>query len=271
MKFLSLKPSLVACAFLAVVASALKAATTFSGVAAGDMTANDVILWTRAENSGQSVALTLQISPDYDFSKVVRELSGSTVASDNFTLKLRVRGLQPNTPYYYRFRDSGAISPTGRFRTLPPPRQATRFKLAFSGDADAKFRPYSAVANFGTPYNLGSLDLNAFVFLGDVIYERDALGSPKVPELNAFSGSAEAQMTLEGLNRKYLEQFWGVDAAGAMTPIGQQGLRELYSSVGSYFLIDNHEIFGSLQSGGAPHAALKENTNSVFAVNTTGL
>lgn len=270
MKSFNSKLAIIAFALLALVSPALKGATTFSGIAAGDMTANDAIIWTRAEDGGQPAALTLQISPSYDFSKVIRELSGSTVPNDDFSLKLRVRGLQPNTPYYYRFKDGALTSATGRFRTLPSPRQATRFKLAFSGDADAKFRPYSAVANFGTPYNLGSLDLNAFIFLGDVIYERRADGSPAVPELNALSDSSAAQTTLGSLNRKYLEQFWGVDAAGGMTPTGQQGLRDMYASVGSYFLLDNHEIFGSLQSGGAPYAALKENTNSVFAVNTTG-
>ena len=271
MKSATPKTIVIAWSLLVLVsASALHGAATFSGVAAGDMTANDAIVWTRAEDNGQPAALTLQVSPDYDFARVVRQISGSTVLNDNFTLKLRVRGLAANTPYFYRFTDGTATSPTGRFRTLPSPRQTTRFKLGFSGDADAKFRPYLAFARFGTPYNLGSLDLNAFIFLGDVIYERDALGSPKVPEINALSGSADAQATLDSLNRKYSEQFWGVDAAGTITPDGQQGLRDMYAATGAYFIIDNHELFGSLQSGGAPYAALKENTDPLFAVNNTG-
>jgi phosphodiesterase/alkaline phosphatase D-like protein len=63
--------------FLATPASAL-AATAFSGVAAGDMTSNDVILWTRTfdPTTGRplATAVTAQLAAEPEFSKIIFRL-----------------------------------------------------------------------------------------------------------------------------------------------------------------------------------------------------
>ena len=55
----------------AVLALPASAAVVYNGVAAGDMSTNDAILWTRADNGGNTTALTAQVAADAGFSNVV--------------------------------------------------------------------------------------------------------------------------------------------------------------------------------------------------------
>lgn len=244
----------------------------FNGVAAGDMTSRDAILWTRVDNGGAPASLTAQVATDPAFSNVVWTGMGSTAAANDYTLKLDATGLTANTRYYYNFTNGGVASATGQFTTNPAPGQPTPFKVGFSGDADGRFRPYTSLAGFGTAANPGSQGLNAFIFLGDTIYETASKGSPAVPSLTPGSTSAQAQAALPVYNQKYLENISGVAPSGAIsTSGGQQGLQQFLSSVGTYTLLDNHELGNKqLQSGGAPTAAASPNVNPSYDVNTTG-
>ena len=248
-------------------------ALTFNGVAAGDMTRSSVILWTRVDNNGAETGLTAQIATDASFNHIVQVKSGRTSKANNYTWKMAVRGLEANRRYYYRFLDSTSSSPTGSFYTLPDPKTLVPFKIGFSGDADAGFRPYPAMANFGSAQNPGSTDLNGFIFLGDTIYETN------VPGLQGFSSSNAPKATdsatdiaadMPILFNRYLANLCVTNLDGTPNCLERGGLSSMLSSTGIYTLLDNHEIFGALQSGGAPIAALKENFNAAFAVNTSG-
>ena len=235
------------------------------------MTATDAILWTRADNGGAVTALTAQVATDPGFGNVVWTGQGSTVAANDYTLKLGATGLASNSKYYYRFTDGATNSQVGQFSTTPAPGQAASFKVGFSGDVDGRFRPYTSVAGFGTPANPGSQKLNAFIFLGDTMYETASTGSPAVPNLTPASTAAASQAALPAYNGKYLENISGVSGSGATSASGQQGLQGLLGSVGTYTLLDNHELGNKqLQSGGAPLAATSPNSNPAFDVNTTG-
>lgn len=239
----------------------------FSAVSAGDMTGTDVILWTQFQN-GSATALTVDIATDGAFQNVVQRVNGTTVPANDYTAKMRATGLAPNTQYFYRFSAGATTSDVGRFYTNPAPGQAVPFKVGFTGDYDASYRPYSVLAGFGR--NPQSAGLNAFINLGDLMYERNAIGSPMLPPLTPLSSAAAVQAAMPDYYRKYLEGISGVTAAGAMTAVGQQGMKELLSTVGVYTLIDNHELNGALISGGAPLTSEKENTNPDVAVNRTG-
>ena len=164
--------------------TAAAAQTVFTGVAAGDMTAGNAILWTQT-SIGTTVALTAQIATDAGFTNIVQTLTGATVVDNGSTLKLSATGLANNTQYFYRFTDGTTTSQVGQFSTMPAANQRVAFKMGFSGDVDAKWRPYTAMAGFGTAANPGSVGLNAFIFLGDTIYEKGANGSPALPKLTA--------------------------------------------------------------------------------------
>jgi alkaline phosphatase D len=95
------------------------------GVASGDPLADRVVLWTRltvpdrwANSIGALVKF--QVAADADFGKVAAW--GLTWSNNNvdWTVKVDVSGLKPNTRYFYRFVVNGvSVSPVGVTRTLP--------------------------------------------------------------------------------------------------------------------------------------------------------
>lgn len=232
------------------------AVPSFTGVAAGDMTTDSAIVWTRATDTGGNASgLTLQIATDAAFTSVVRTLGGLATrdAASDFTLKLDITGLAAGTRYFYRFSGSGAASDTGSFKTALAAASTAAVRLAFSGDADGLMRPFPLVNNFSA-----AAPRDFFVFLGDTIYETAASGSPAaaVPTLGAAPANLPAVLT--DYHRKYRENLVGVTPAGVPTSsAGQQGLKSLYAAQGNYTLLDNHEL-GNRQyiNGGAPIAAL---------------
>ncbi|WP_199319624.1 ExeM/NucH family extracellular endonuclease [Dolichospermum sp. FACHB-1091] len=241
----------------------------FTGVAAGDATANSAILWTRtfdAANTstqpGVTQDVTLQLSTDAGFTTIVRSISGVTRdANRDYTLKIDATGLQSGTKYYYRFQTSaGELSQVGTFRTAYDATAQAPVKFAFSGDADGLMRPYISTQNFP------NLNLDFFMFLGDTIYGAASAGSPAAIT-NIVGNPGQA---LADYQRKYLENLRPVNNNGF------SGLQGLYSSQGNYTALDNHELGNrQLINGGAPGAlaAVSGNgsSNTVDDVNTTGV
>src|SRR5215469_8226670 len=125
---------------LGTPASAL-AATAFSGVAAGDMTSNDAILWTRAfdPTTGRPLAteVTAQLAAEPEFRKITFAYRGKTNPARDGTLKIDATGLAGHTRYFYRFV------------TAPRDNEAVTARFAFSGDTHGAWRPYPLVQNFG--------------------------------------------------------------------------------------------------------------------------
>ena len=245
------------------------AAIVFDGVAAGDATDRDAILWTRADNDGSVTPLTAEVSTDPAFRGQPRIYRGVTDPASDFTLKVDANGLAPNTVYYYRFFNGSAVSPVGRFTTPPAGTQAVPVRFGFSGDVDAKFRPFPSVAGFGTTAG-GTIGLNYFIFLGDTMYETAATGSPAT--VAAATDGSNAEQALIDYHRKYREVRKGVTAGtGEVSDQGQQGIQSMLAATGLYTLLDNHELGNKqLQSGGAPQAAANEGNQAGFDVNTTG-
>ena len=107
--------------------SRLNPSTTFLGVAAGDATSSDAILWTRTQDSaavrnpttgyvpGIAVSLDALVSTDPALSSGFF-YSGTTDPSHDYTIHLDATGLQSGTTYYYKFVTSdGILSPEGTF------------------------------------------------------------------------------------------------------------------------------------------------------------
>ncbi len=231
------------------------------------MTSTSAVLWSQLRNgtgttqlNSTATTLTLQVSTDPTFSTSVFTATGATIPDNGNTLKLLASGLAANTQYYYRFDNSGTYSSTGTFYTTPLSNQISPFKMGFSGDYDAKYRPYSVINGFGTNANPGSVGLRYFINLGDIIYERNANGSPALPNLSPSSDGTANANALNDFYRKYIEDVTGVDSSGSMiSTSGQQGSKQLLTSTGVYTLLDNHELYNAMISGGAPQNSLKEN------------
>ena len=263
-----LRRAFLAIAVLATLTPALRAEMVSDGVAAGDVSSTDAILWTRVENGGNPADLTAQVAADPGFSNIVSTTSGTANGDSDFTLKLDASGLTANTQYYYRFlvRD-GVTSATGQFTTAPAPDQRVDVKFGPSGDADSRFRPYPSIAN------IASQKLIYFIFIGDTMYETASTGSPAVPVITGqTTNPADLSGALTAYNRKYLDNVRGVNpATGLPSASGQQSLQPMLAATGTYTLLDNYELGNqSLQSGGAPPTAPQQTTDPSFDVNITG-
>ena len=126
--------AVVSAALLALPVSGARAEVLFDGVAAGDPSGSDVILWTRAENDGNSIELKAQIATDASFANIVETRTGATSAAADFTVKLPATDLASNTHYFYRFlAPDGSASGTGQFTTAPAPNEKAEVRFAFSG------------------------------------------------------------------------------------------------------------------------------------------
>ena len=226
----SLHCAVVAATFLAAVASEARPAVIFDGVAAGDVTSTDAILWARADDGGNTTRLTAQIATDPGFTNIVSALDGTTTAASDFTLKLDATGLTSNTRYYFHFvTPDGIASPTGQFTTAPMPSEKVDVRFGFSGDADGRFRPYLSIAN------IASQKLNYFIFLGDTMYETPDAGSLAVPTITGeTTDPASLSRALAAYNQKYLNNVLGVNAANGQPALtGQQSLQPMLAATGT--------------------------------------
>src|SRR5262245_12653019 len=108
------------------------------GIASGDVTGTEAVIWARANRAAQMIV-------DYTPAAAVnwpgrRERGPQVEAKDDFTGKLLLQGLAPDTRYVYwvRFTDprGGAevVSEAGQFRTAPSDGVARPLTLVWWGD-----------------------------------------------------------------------------------------------------------------------------------------
>ncbi len=151
----------------ALAGIALPARVRFDfGVASGDPLADGVIIWTAITPSNPGLHVVgWSVSTTPDMTKVVRRGTTITDAAVDYTVKVDVRGLSPNTTYFFQFIARGQVSPVGRTRTLPTG-AVSDLKIAAFTCSDYEwgvFNVYGEAAKAD--------DLNAMLFLGDFIYE----------------------------------------------------------------------------------------------------
>ncbi|MGP3691340.1 alkaline phosphatase D family protein [Streptomyces sp. IBSNAI002] len=154
------------------------------GVASGDPLPDGILLWTRVtpapdavpgSGRGADVTVGWEVAADRGFSRIVA--AGTTIASasSDHTVKADVRGLQPRTPYWYRFTAGNAVSPVGRVLTTAAAGTATdgvRFGVVSCANWESGyFSAYRHLAGRG--------DLDAVLHLGDYIYEYGTGEYPK--------------------------------------------------------------------------------------------
>ena len=90
------------------------------GVASGDPLSDRLVIWTRVTPfATSSVRVSWQVAHDEAFRSIVNQDQAVVDADHDYTVKVDVCGLKPDTVYYYRFRVGDTYSPPGRTRTLP--------------------------------------------------------------------------------------------------------------------------------------------------------
>jgi alkaline phosphatase D len=148
------------------------------GVASGDPLAGAVILWTRvtldrlegsagagSEEALESVTVAWRVGLDPELTREVAAGRVTTDASLDYTVKIDVDGLEPNTTYYYQFGVLDQLSAVGRTKTLPVGNvERLRFAVAACASyAHGFFNAYRSIAERS--------DLDLVLHLGDYIYE----------------------------------------------------------------------------------------------------
>ncbi|MEP1144666.1 MAG: alkaline phosphatase D family protein [Henriciella sp.] len=143
------------------------------GVASGDPLPDSVILWTRvtpdAAYPGIAVPVSFAVFKDEAMEQPVKYGQGYALPDRDYTVKVNVTDLEPDTVYYYRFVarvTSGDVpSPMGRTKTTASGGEApVKFAvISCSNFPFGHFHVYSEIGN--TP------DLDAVIHLGDYLYE----------------------------------------------------------------------------------------------------
>lgn len=162
------------------------------GIASGDPWPDAVVLWTRIAprplepHGGLEPRAThpvqWQVATDEAFSNVVRRGTAFARPEYNHTVHVDVRGLQPGTTYYYRFRSGLHLSETGRTSTTPAPGTPTKsLDLVVASCQSFSAGYYHAWTD------AAEQPPDAVLFLGDYIYEYAVLPTsirwPNLPEL----------------------------------------------------------------------------------------
>jgi alkaline phosphatase D len=160
------------------------------GVASGYPSNSGMVLWTRlapifdAPGGGmppEIVPVAWEVARDAGMSDIAA--SGTAYASPEWGHSVHVEptGLQPNRPYWYRFRSGDAQSAIGHTRTFPGPAgKPQRVRFAF-----ASCQQYEQ-GYYGAYRHMAADQLDVILHLGDYIYEsswgRDHVRKHNAPE-----------------------------------------------------------------------------------------
>jgi alkaline phosphatase D len=141
------------------------------GVASGDPLPDSVILWTRLHPDDplpdDDIDVEWEVATDDSFADLVASGTAPAVAALAHSVHVDVGGLEPQTEYFYRFRVGDFETESAQTRTFAAPGVVPeRFKFAVSSCQNWEQGYYAAYRDL-----LEQNDLEAFVFLGDYIYE----------------------------------------------------------------------------------------------------
>ena len=141
------------------------------GVASGDPLADSVILWTRLLPADPlpdtDIEVTWEIARDPEFAEVVGSGTAPAVAALGHSVHVDATGLEPDSQYHYRFSIGDFSTAPAMTRTFAAPGTLPdRFRFAFSSCQNWEQGYYAAYRDL-----VEQGDVDAFVFLGDYIYE----------------------------------------------------------------------------------------------------
>lgn len=204
------------------------------GVASGDPDATSVVLWTRVTTSGD-VTLVGEVAHDPDFTAITASTQLPTGPDRDHTVKWLAHGLEAGQTYYYRFRLGGAVSPTGRARTLPSGK-LDRLGIALascSNFAFGYFNAYEAIARDPA--------VDFVLHTGDYIYEygQDGWGDEAGKALGRRHDPAHEITSLSDYRRRHAQY---------KTDAGAQAMHAAHTFLACW---DDHESANNPWTGGA--------------------
>eukprot|EP01084_Bolivina_argentea_P188316 324198_1 len=238
----------------------------YHGIASGDATDSDVVIWTRItppfqdvyaednyleynhtqlqelKNQYQTVSVHYAMSTSldslyFDHSNSAGSTYGVTQTSldIDFTVKVIVDSLTSDTLYYYQFKVGDVTSDIGKTHTLPSP-DAHVESFTFAVGACKRF-------GYGYFNNLGDIadrtDLRLMLWLGDYIYESPDTATANGTAIGRIPHPNEWLSTLEQYRSRYLQHRLDEDVQNA------------HRSLPWYLMWDDHEVVNDYWFDGA--------------------
>jgi len=171
----------------------------YHGVASGDPLQDRVIIWTKVTADVPTVTVDWKMATDTAMTDVVGSGTVVTTADRDYTVKVDVTGLEPNTTYYYSFTALSKSSLIGRTKTAPTADEADHLKFVLISCSNYNwgyFNVYDRIADRN--------DLDAVVHVGDYIYEYADDGTYEDPRLPDRITSPDKEIvTLEDYRERY--------------------------------------------------------------------
>ncbi|UYI48312.1 alkaline phosphatase D family protein [Vibrio natriegens] len=208
------------------------------GVASGDPTQTQVIIWTRVTTDADYADVTWQVASDEGFSDVVQSGVFTTDTSRDFTVKVDVKNLIPNAYYYYRFMVGEVVSGVGETKTLPDEsvEQASMAVVSCANYPAGYFNVYREILN---QHEEASFDV--VLHLGDYIYEYGAGGyaSEDAETLDRVASKGTECVTLDDYRKRYAQYRQDAD------------LQALHAKLPMIAVWDDHELANDAWKEGA--------------------
>ena len=194
-----------------------------NGVAAGDVTGTQAVLWVRSTNLGPLTFI-------WSTNGLFQGGSGQrivTVTNAMVPVKVVVDQLTPGQRYFYQATDTQGAAAGGTFRTPAADLAFHGLRFGVSGDWRGDLAPFPSIAN------AASAGLDFFVALGDTIYAD--VPSPALP-----MGPAHG---IDEFRVKYTEVYG--------PRLGLNTLADLRASTATFAVMDDHEVVNNFAGGAA--------------------
>ncbi len=140
------------------------------GVASGDPTDSQVILWTKLEVTSivqiNPIPLAYRVATDETMNNIVQNGTVEATILQDWTAKVDVQGLEAGTRYYYQFEDpNGSLSQVGRTKTAPADAsEELNFVVASCSSVySGYFNAYRRIAERD--------EVDLVIHLGDYVYD----------------------------------------------------------------------------------------------------
>ena len=208
------------------------------GVASGDPTQTQVIIWTRVTTEASYVDVSWQVSATEDFSSIEQSGTFATDTSRDFTVKVDVQNLNPNTQYYYRFMVGEASSIVGITQTLPEG-SVDKASMAVVSCANYPAGYFNVYKEILEQHQKASFDV--VLHLGDYIYEYGAGGyaSEDAAALGREPSKGTECITLDDYRKRYAQYRQDED------------LQALHAALPMIAIWDDHELANDAWKEGA--------------------
>lgn len=232
------------------------------GVASGDPLSDRVIIWTRVtpDDIQDKLKVGFEVASDKDFKKIVRSGTTATDKNSDFTVKVDVADLQPNTTYFYRFKTKNVFSSVGKTKTLPVG-DVTQVKMAVFSCANYPNGYFNAYTQASTIE-----DLDVTLHLGDYIYEygmyeNDDLVAKKPAYATKYAKEIKRELPKDNMMECIELDDYRKRYALYHT---DKGLQAIHAAAPMIVVWDDHEIANdTYKSGAQNHNEEKEGLFSV--------